>query len=130
MKRAGFVSVTAWNRPEVLLFGSMLTDSETVSDVDVAVGLAAKTDVPVRFEAWVNERIQAAVAGGRRFSSFVDQIGWPRQKVMGFLMERSPVLSLTTDPRGDPVEDALRAPGSSLVTPRRGSEVPGSSQGH
>ena len=46
---------------EVLLFGSMLTDAETVSDVDVAVGLAAKTDDAARFEAWVNERIQAAV---------------------------------------------------------------------
>lgn len=81
---------------EVLLFGSMLTDAETVSDVDVAVGLVAKSDDPARFEAWVNERIQMAGAAGRRFSNLVDQIGWPRQEVMAILKGRSPVLSLTT----------------------------------
>lgn len=81
---------------EVLLFGSMLTDLEIVSDVDVAVGLVAKTDDPERFEGWANERIQAAAVAGRRFSSLVDQIGWPRQEVMVLLKGRSPVLSLTT----------------------------------
>ncbi len=80
----------------VLLFGSMLGESETVGDVDVAVGLVAKTDDAELFHRWATERIEAALAAGRRFSNIAEQVGWPNQEVMHFLKAGSAVLSLTT----------------------------------
>lgn len=81
---------------KVLLFGSMLGDAAMVGDVDLAVGLVAKTDDSALFQRWANDRILAASAGGRRFSNLTQQVTWPSEEVVHFLKGGSAVLSLTT----------------------------------
>ena len=78
----------------VLLFGSMLGDSERVGDVDLVVELEPKTEDRGRREAEELARIRAAIKSGRRFSNILEQLHWPRYEVLLFLKSRSRGLSL------------------------------------
>lgn len=78
----------------VVVFGSYLSDSPTMNDLDLAVEFVPReTDPDRHFEA-CERHTQAARAAGRRFSGFVDQLGWPEEEVRRFLKARSPRISL------------------------------------
>lgn len=85
----------------VILFGSYLTspEDEPVGDVDLAVGLESRfsgSDFLERSRA----RADLAQDEGRRFSNYVEYLGWAETEVLLHLKGRSPVLSLAkTDDR-------------------------------
>jgi predicted nucleotidyltransferase len=79
---------------KVVLFGSMLTESPTVNDVDLAVELSPK--IEDRDELWhrKTERTEEAVHSGRRFRNISDQVGWPKKEIFMFLRARTRTLSV------------------------------------
>ena len=88
--------------PEVRLFGSMLSDKPKVSDVDLAFDLELKPMYKSDSMEHIEQRISEAIARGRTFSNFVDQISWPQTEVYRHLKSRSHVLSFS--PLSEPVE--------------------------
>lgn len=85
----------------VVLFGSMLGNGGTVSDVDVAVALAPKEPDRDRRFAAERERVREARRQGRHFSNLVDELSWPQREVHLFLKSRSRAISL--HPIDDPI---------------------------
>lgn len=85
-----------WKVKRVILFGSFLTtDKSTVSDVDLALDLTPKENDPTTRMSLEREHIQKAQQAGRRFSNFIDRLGYPQTRVRMFLKNRSHVLQLT-----------------------------------
>lgn len=76
------------------LFGSYLGDGATVNDVDVAVDLRPRHTDPKRQRQHEDQRIMAAFAAGRSFSTIIAQLAWPVQEVYLLLKHRSRTLSL------------------------------------
>src|SRR5437879_5525090 len=58
---------------KVVLLGSMISTKARVSDIDVSIKFVNKPD----YAALSNQRISAALGGGRRFGSCVEQVCWP-----------------------------------------------------
>ncbi len=75
------------------VFGSFLSDTPTLRDLDVAFELKARVVDGDFFEA---ERayVAEAEANGRRFSTYVDELCWPQMEIRMKLKNRSPVISL------------------------------------
>jgi predicted nucleotidyltransferase len=78
-----------------LLFGSMLTERTTVSDVDIAIELSPKETDPELHAAKMREQGREAQQAGRRFSSFVEMLSWGETRVRRFLKGRSRIIQLT-----------------------------------
>jgi predicted nucleotidyltransferase len=78
---------------KVILFGSFLGDSDVVGDVDIALDLAAKEKDTETFGEQLDQRRAEAIAKGRRFKTFVDEVTWPQDEVWLFLKSKSRVLS-------------------------------------
>ncbi len=82
----------------VLVFGSFLSDSQTLNDVDVAVELTPRHGDKQVQRAHEDKRISHAIDTGRRFSNFLQQICWPQHETLLFLKSRSRAIALhTTD---------------------------------
>jgi predicted nucleotidyltransferase len=79
---------------KVVLFGSYLQDTPTVSDIDLAIRLARKYGDSEQHMAACRERVRFAKEQGRYFSIFVEELGWPREEVLRFLKSRSRAISL------------------------------------
>jgi predicted nucleotidyltransferase len=78
----------------VVVFGSYLDpDAARLSDVDLAIELAPRYEGE-EFDRRYDERIQHALARGRRFSNIVEQAAWPQNEVRRFLKAGSRVISL------------------------------------
>ena len=75
---------------KVIVFGSYLSDAEKVSDVDLALDLAAKDSV--NGDA-LDTRIHQAEQGGRRFRNITERVYWPYTEVIRYLKSRSRTLS-------------------------------------
>lgn len=78
----------------VTVFGSYLSNSKTLNDIDLLVHLVARMidqDAQSKLE---HERRLSAVANGRRFGNITDEIGWPDVEVMLMLKNRQRSLSL------------------------------------
>lgn len=81
---------------EIVVFGSYLDpEAEVVADVDIAIGLSPRYQGD-ELEKRSKERINQAIQSGRRFSNFVEEVGWPQIEVLRHLKSGSRVLSLTT----------------------------------
>lgn len=78
---------------KVLLFGSFLSDSDYVNDVDLALALVPKHD-PDRQGELENQRISEAHDNGRTFHNIVEMRSWPQEEALRFLKSRSRTLSL------------------------------------
>jgi predicted nucleotidyltransferase len=87
----------------VVLFGSMLTDVPMVSDVDLAVELAPKQADGEKQRALERAQILEELEFGRTFSSFLQKLLYPRQRVLSFLKARSRVLQIV-----DPSDGVLK----------------------
>lgn len=81
---------------KVSVFGSYLSGQEILGDIDVAIKLEKKVSGD-EFISKNEERIKLAHKNGRTFSSFIDQLYWPRQEVMLQLNTRKKGLSLHYD---------------------------------
>ncbi|HKP37582.1 MAG TPA: nucleotidyltransferase domain-containing protein [Pyrinomonadaceae bacterium] len=79
---------------KVVLFGSYLRSTQTLSDLDVAITLAPKEANRERQDLLEKQRIRAAKNEGRVFGNFLVQLFWPQLEVRKFLKSRSRVISL------------------------------------
>jgi predicted nucleotidyltransferase len=79
---------------KVVLFGSYLRSTQTLSDVDVAIKLAPKETNRGRQVLLEKQRIRAAQDEGRVFGNLLVQLFWPQLEVRRFLKSRSRVISL------------------------------------
>ncbi len=84
----------AYRVEHVVLFGSMLTDTERLGDVDVAIRLEQKISDATAHEQWCTARRRAAEAKGRNFYGVLDWAMWPTQEILLLLKARSGSLSL------------------------------------
>jgi hypothetical protein len=78
----------------VILFGSLLGDTPTVNDVDLAVQLRPRCNDSKQFRAVCEQRINAALDEGRTFSNISEHVAWPQTEVVRFLKGRSRVLNV------------------------------------
>jgi len=84
----------------VVVFGSYLTESSTLGDVDLAVTLEPKEPDREKRRHREDERISQAAASGRQFSTFLDQLAWPQCEVQLFLKGRSRYIKIHSDSDG------------------------------
>jgi predicted nucleotidyltransferase len=83
---------------KVVLFGSYLTNTPRVNDVDVAVELTWKEDhreVLEKDKAQLAlDRAHQAEKKGRTFGTIIDRLSWPEDEVKLYLKSRSRTLSI------------------------------------
>ncbi len=79
---------------QVIIFGSYLSDSPTLGDVDLSIELSHRYDDPQEHKRNREERIQHALQEGRNFPTFLHKLSWPEQEVWHILKGRSRGLSL------------------------------------
>ena len=79
---------------KVALFGSHLKGKERPGDVDIAYQLQRRESDGARWRKAAMERVRAAHAAGRRFSTYIDELGWDQDEVRLKLKNRSAGLSL------------------------------------
>lgn len=65
---------------EVVAFGSVLTDSPTLGDIDLAVTYTPKF-CSHHLAAQSRQRVAIAEAKGRYFKRFIDRLGWPEREI-------------------------------------------------
>jgi predicted nucleotidyltransferase len=79
---------------EVRVFGSYLTDAETLGDIDLAVSLEGKqAEAETAGMDWIQVCLSRAAESGRRFKTYGDQLRYSEIEVKRFLKARSPYLS-------------------------------------
>jgi len=79
---------------EVQVFGSFLTESEMLGDVDLGVMYTRRTHDSEHFDALRKVRVREAHAAGRNFPLFIDELFWPLREIELRLRNRSGSLSL------------------------------------
>ena len=77
----------------VLIFGSFLSDSETVNDIDLAIELTPKEVNPNIRNSQFEQRRKEALENGRSFGTFVEELFWPEKETRLYLKSRSRILS-------------------------------------
>ena len=77
----------------ISVFGSFLSEKESLGDLDVGIKLAKKYESD-EFLKFNQHRIKIAKAKGRKFKSFVDELIWPYREVILMLKNRQRSLSL------------------------------------
>jgi len=78
----------------VEVFGSYLSDTTTLNDLDIAIELRPRDpDKGAHFEA-CEVLTKREMAAGRRFATYTAQLGWQQKKVWRYLKARSPRVSL------------------------------------
>lgn len=78
---------------EVVAFGSLLTASPTLSDIDLAVMYTRKF-CQTHWTAQSRQRVAIAEANGRHFSGFFEMLGWPEREIELRLRKGSRALHL------------------------------------
>lgn len=80
---------------KVVLFGSFLTKSSTIGDLDVAIELVPKEPDAGKHSELVLAHGNAAVLNGRRFRNYVQVLDFAAQEVRSFLKAGSRIIQLT-----------------------------------
>jgi predicted nucleotidyltransferase len=80
----------------VVLFGSYLSDKETLGDVDIALRMERKTEDFEEHQRLNRQRVKEAEARGRFFSWWREEDEWGEHETQLFLKSRSRSLSLHT----------------------------------
>lgn len=80
---------------KVIVFGSFLTESPTVGDLDIAIDLEQKEPDGKKHTKLILARANAAALNGKRFQNFVERLHFAVQDVKLFLKARSRILQLT-----------------------------------
>lgn len=94
VQRVNSTQEYAYRVKHIVLFGSMLTDTERLGDIDVAIRLEPKVSEDSIHEQWCVARRKAAEAKGRNFYGVLDWAMWPKQEILLQLKARSGGLSL------------------------------------
>ncbi len=80
---------------KAVLFGSYLTDSTHVGDLDIAIDLSPKEPDHKKHVDLILARADEAAWQGRRFRSYLDQMSFAYDEVMKFLKARSRIIQFT-----------------------------------
>lgn len=79
---------------KVIIFGSYLSNSSTLGDVDFAIDLEFRTeDIKIRRE-FLLKRAQIAREQGKSFRNFSEEIGWAQTEILRILKAHSSSISL------------------------------------
>jgi hypothetical protein len=84
----------AYRVRRVIVFGSFLSDSPDLGDVDLSIELVDPYRGSDERKAAHEARIEAALQAGRRFGDYYQRLFWPKQEGWLKLKHRSPSLSL------------------------------------
>lgn len=84
----------------VVAFGSYLTDADKLGDIDLAVTLEPSELDKEKQGKLEKERIDKAVNKGRHFSTFLEELIWPRREVLLFLKSHSRAIQIHSDTDG------------------------------
>jgi hypothetical protein len=79
---------------KVVLFGSYLSNQESLGDIDLAIRLERRAVFADHWHEAVLARADAAARQGRRFRGFLDRLAWAEKEVKKFLRGGKHVLSL------------------------------------
>ena len=80
---------------KVVLFGSFLTESSTVGDLDIAIELVPKEPDSRKHSELILAHANAADLNGKRFQNFVQRLDFAAQEVRSYLKARSRIIQLT-----------------------------------
>jgi len=80
---------------KVVLFGSFLTGSATIGDLDVAIDLVPKEADARKHSERILARANEAALNGRTFRNFIERLDFAAQEVRSFLKSRSRIIQLT-----------------------------------
>jgi predicted nucleotidyltransferase len=80
---------------KVVVFGSFLTESPTVGDLDIAIDLQPKEPDSKKHADLIRARADEALQNGRSFRSYFESLQFAHQEVRSFLKGRSRILQLT-----------------------------------
>jgi predicted nucleotidyltransferase len=80
---------------KAVLFGSFLTESATVGDLDIAIELVPKEPDSRKHSELLLAHADAAAMKGRRFQNFVHGLYFASQEVRSYLKGRSRIIQLT-----------------------------------
>jgi predicted nucleotidyltransferase len=80
---------------KVVLFGSFLTGSATIGDLDVAIDLVPKEADVRKHSELILARANEASLNGRAFRNFIERLDFAAQEVRSFLKSRSRIIQLT-----------------------------------
>ena len=80
---------------KVVLFGSFLTESSTVGDLDIAIELVPKEPDSRKHSELILAHANAADLNGKRFQNFVHRLDFAAQEVRSYLKGRSRIIQLT-----------------------------------
>jgi len=78
-----------------VLFGSFLTGSATIGDLDVAIDLVPKEADAREHSEQILARANEAALNGRTFRNFIERLDFAAQEVKSFLKSRSSIIQLT-----------------------------------
>lgn len=80
---------------KVVLFGSFLTESSTVGDLDIAIELVPKEPDSRKHSELILAHANAADLNGKCFQNFVHRLDFAAQEVRSYLKGRSRIIQLT-----------------------------------
>ncbi|MHB8409551.1 MAG: hypothetical protein ACYDHY_15915 [Acidiferrobacterales bacterium] len=81
---------------KVVVFGSYLSDTDILGDIDLALGLSAKEPEWERYLELTKKHVRKAKRKGRRFSGYFTELSWPEDEAILFLKSRERYLSFST----------------------------------
>jgi hypothetical protein len=79
---------------QVVIFGSYLSDSPNLGDIDLAIWVEHRYNDMQERSRNIEKRIMLALENGRRFKTFWAEWCWPYTEVIRFLRNRSPSISI------------------------------------
>lgn len=100
---------------KAIVFGSYLSGSDRLGDVDVAVHFVPRSPDPKRHREANDRRVAEEEQKGRRFRTFLDQAFWWEQEAMLFLRNRRRGLSLQ---HYGAIREAVDASPNSVIFPK------------
>ena len=80
---------------KVVLFGSFLTESSTIGDLDIAIDLVPKEPDARKHSELILAHANAAALNGKRFQNFVQRLDFAAQEVRSY--SESPFKNHTVD---------------------------------
>jgi hypothetical protein len=79
---------------EVRVFGSYLTDTDDLGDLDLAIKLERRSIKKTGNYPWAKACVAMARRSGKTFSSYLDELAYPETLVRRMIKNRSPYISL------------------------------------
>ena len=84
----------AYRVRRVIVFGSFLSDTPDLGDIDLSIELEDRSTDPDERQAAHQASIALAEQAGRTFKDYMEMLGWSEREVILKLKNRSPSLSL------------------------------------